>query len=47
MKLVGEAVNEEIHKYNTSITVLGISTFGTIKYRERLINKVNLNKINF
>jgi hypothetical protein len=40
MKLVGEAVNEEIHKYNTELTVLGIATYGTIKYRERLVNKV-------
>ena len=40
VKLVGEAVAEELHKYKTSLTVLGISTYGSIKYREKLVNLV-------
>ena len=40
MKLVGEAVAEELNKYNKNITVLGIATFGVVKFRERLVNKV-------
>jgi len=28
MKLVGEAVAEELPKYNTKLTVLGIATWG-------------------
>lgn len=40
MKLVGEAVASELHKYNTPLTVLGIATWGKIKNRELLVNPV-------
>ena len=42
MKLVGEAVSEELHKYSTNLTVLGIATWGTLKHRENLVNPVCL-----
>ena len=41
MKLVGEAVAEELHEYDTNLTVLGIATWGVIKDKELLINPVN------
>jgi hypothetical protein len=40
MKLVGEAVAEELHEYDTNLTVLGIATWGVIKDKELLINPV-------
>ena len=40
MKLVGEAVADELHKYNTHLTVLGIATWGIIKDKDVLINPV-------
>ena len=40
--MVGEAVNDEIQKFNTDLTVLGIATFGTIKNKEKLVKRVKL-----
>ena len=40
MKLVGEAVAEELHKFNTTLTVIGIATWGILKHREQLANPV-------
>jgi hypothetical protein len=42
MKLVGEAVSEaeELHKYSTALTVIGIATWGTIASNDLLINTV-------
>ena len=37
MRLVGEALAEEYHKYNTNLTVLGIATWGTIEFKEKLV----------
>jgi hypothetical protein len=42
MKLVGEAVADELHEYDTNLTVLGIATWGVIKDKNFLINPVNL-----
>lgn len=36
MKLVGEAVAEELPKYNTKLIVLGIATWGMVKHKEAL-----------
>jgi hypothetical protein len=48
MKLVGDAVAEELHKFNTPLTVIGIATWGTIASNDLLINPVRINnkKIN-
>ena len=46
MKLVGEAVASELHKYNTKVTVLGIATWGVVKYRDSLVNPVGFNTKN-
>ena len=40
MRLVGEAVSEELDKYNLVIPVIGIATWGKIYLRDKLINKV-------
>jgi len=47
MKLVGEAVSEaeELHKYSTALTVIGIATWGTIASNDLLINTVRNFKI--
>jgi transient receptor potential cation channel subfamily M member 2 len=37
MRLVGEAVADEFHKYNQKLTVLGIATWGKIALREQMI----------
>ena len=42
MKLVGEAVADELHEYDTNLTVLGIATWGVIKDKHFLINPVNI-----
>jgi hypothetical protein len=41
MRLVGEAVADEFHKYNFKLTVLGIATWGRIALRQKLVT-VNL-----
>ena len=42
-KKVGEAVADELPKYNTKLTVLGIATWGGVKDRELLVNKLDVN----
>ena len=39
MRLVGEAVTEESHKYSADITVLGIATWGRVAFRDKMIRK--------
>lgn len=41
IRLVGEAVSEELYKNNSSLTVLGIATWGKIAYRDELKTEVN------
>ena len=40
MRLVGEAVAEELDKYNSDLPVIGIATWGKVSMREKLINRV-------
>ena len=37
MRLVGEAVADELDKYNTNLPVIGIATWGKINMRSKLI----------
>ena len=41
MKLVGEAVSDELDQFNLVIPVIGIATWGKIQMKEKLINKVS------
>ena len=40
MKLVGEAVADELDKYNLNLPVIGIATWGKVFMREKFINRV-------